>query len=158
MVVCVKDVCSLRDGALLIVIKPLAADGGAARQCRRRMREWLAHLSLERAGGMARGVPGSCSLFVSLLTRARPALTGRVGLDVFEDEPDMKPGLAECENAVIVPHIASASLWTRSGMVRCHTCQSTPGFAPAVSGLTACGLAHCESCNLAVQFCSGCGW
>lgn len=42
-----------------------------------------------------------------------------MGLDVFEDEPVMKPGLAECENAVIVPHIASASLWTRSGMVRC---------------------------------------
>lgn len=41
----------------------------------------------------------------------------RAGLDVFEDEPKMKPGLADCENAVIVPHIASASLWTRAGMV-----------------------------------------
>jgi len=40
----------------------------------------------------------------------------RCGLDVFEDEPAMKPGLAECPNAVIVPHIASASLWTRGGM------------------------------------------
>eukprot|EP00238_Polyblepharides_amylifera_P009826 CAMPEP_0196580658 /NCGR_PEP_ID=MMETSP1081-20130531/29869_1 /TAXON_ID=36882 /ORGANISM="Pyramimonas amylifera, Strain CCMP720" /LENGTH=422 /DNA_ID=CAMNT_0041900583 /DNA_START=132 /DNA_END=1400 /DNA_ORIENTATION=+ len=40
----------------------------------------------------------------------------RCGLDVFEDEPLMKPGLEECLNAVIVPHIASASLWTRSGM------------------------------------------
>jgi hypothetical protein len=29
----------------------------------------------------------------------------------------MKPGLAELPNAVIVPHIASASMWTRSGMV-----------------------------------------
>lgn len=29
----------------------------------------------------------------------------------------MAPGLAECENAVIVPHIASATLWTRAGMV-----------------------------------------
>lgn len=44
--------------------------------------------------------------------------TFRVGLDVFEDEPAMKPGLALCENAVLVPHIASASMWTRSGMVR----------------------------------------
>ena len=42
----------------------------------------------------------------------------RVGLDVFEDEPKMKSGLAECDNAVIVPHIASASFWTRSAMVR----------------------------------------
>ena len=41
----------------------------------------------------------------------------RCGLDVFEDEPAMKPGLAQCPNAVIVPHIASASMWTRSGMV-----------------------------------------
>jgi len=40
----------------------------------------------------------------------------RCGLDVFEDEPAMAPGLADCPNAVIVPHIASASLWTRSGM------------------------------------------
>ena len=40
----------------------------------------------------------------------------RVGLDVFEDEPFMKPGLAEQKNAVIVPHIASASKWTREGM------------------------------------------
>ncbi|XP_048431507.1 probable aldehyde dehydrogenase [Pyrus x bretschneideri] len=33
----------------------------------------------------------------------------RVGLDVFEDEPYMKPGLAELKNVVVVPHIASAS-------------------------------------------------
>jgi len=42
--------------------------------------------------------------------------TFRVGLDVFENEPDMYPGLAHCPNAVIVPHIASASMWTRGGM------------------------------------------
>jgi len=75
-----------------------------------------------------------------LLTHAHPSLTDRVGLDVFEDEPAMKPGLAECENAVIVPHIASASLWTRSGMVRCPMCQNNLGFAPRVPGLTACCL------------------
>ena len=40
----------------------------------------------------------------------------RVGLDVFEDEPDMKPGLNELANVVIVPHIASATRWTRQGM------------------------------------------
>ncbi|ONK72585.1 uncharacterized protein A4U43_C04F20940 [Asparagus officinalis] len=40
----------------------------------------------------------------------------RVGLDVFEDEPYMKPGLADQKNAVVVPHIASASKWTREGM------------------------------------------
>ena len=40
----------------------------------------------------------------------------RAGLDVFEREPEMAAGLAECRNAVIVPHIASASEWTRGGM------------------------------------------
>ncbi|OAY63387.1 Glycerate dehydrogenase [Ananas comosus] len=40
----------------------------------------------------------------------------RVGLDVFEDEPYMKPGLADQKNAIVVPHIASASKWTREGM------------------------------------------
>lgn len=40
----------------------------------------------------------------------------RVGLDVFEDEPRMHHGLAELKNVVIVPHIASATSWTRQGM------------------------------------------
>jgi hydroxypyruvate reductase 1 len=40
----------------------------------------------------------------------------RAGLDVFEDEPAMKPGLADLDNVVIVPHIASATVWTREGM------------------------------------------
>ncbi len=37
-------------------------------------------------------------------------------LDVFEREPDIHPGLLELENAVLAPHIASASLETRSAM------------------------------------------
>jgi len=40
----------------------------------------------------------------------------RAGLDVFEEEPSMKPGLVDLENVVIVPHIASATSWTRQGM------------------------------------------
>jgi hydroxypyruvate reductase 1 len=40
----------------------------------------------------------------------------RAALDVFEDEPELKPGLAELDNVVIVPHIASATRWTREGM------------------------------------------
>jgi len=40
----------------------------------------------------------------------------KAGLDVFEDEPKMKPGLAQLPNVVIVPHIASATDWTREGM------------------------------------------
>jgi hydroxypyruvate reductase 1 len=40
----------------------------------------------------------------------------RAALDVFEDEPQMKPGLKDLDNVVIVPHIASATSWTREGM------------------------------------------
>jgi len=40
----------------------------------------------------------------------------KAGLDVFENEPAMAPGLADLANVVIVPHIASATRWTRQGM------------------------------------------
>lgn len=51
------------------------------------------------------------------LVRALQAGTIKgAGLDVFEDEPALKPGLVECENAVLVPHIASASVDTRTRM------------------------------------------
>ncbi|WP_324717131.1 D-glycerate dehydrogenase [Carboxydochorda subterranea] len=38
------------------------------------------------------------------------------GLDVFENEPAMAPGLARLPNVVVLPHIASASKETRSRM------------------------------------------
>ena len=34
-------------------------------------------------------------------------------LDVFEKEPAMAPGLNQLSNVIIVPHIASATEWTR---------------------------------------------
>ena len=40
----------------------------------------------------------------------------RAGLDVFEHEPAMNPGLEALGNVVLVPHIASATIWTREGM------------------------------------------
>jgi hydroxypyruvate reductase 1 len=46
----------------------------------------------------------------------------RAGLDVFEDEPNLAPGLADLENVVIVPHIASATRWTREGMATLAAC------------------------------------
>jgi lactate dehydrogenase-like 2-hydroxyacid dehydrogenase len=38
------------------------------------------------------------------------------GLDVFEDEPALKPGLAELKNVAILPHIGSATTGTRTKM------------------------------------------
>ena len=38
------------------------------------------------------------------------------GLDVFEDEPTLAPGLASLENVVVLPHIGSATIGTRSRM------------------------------------------
>lgn len=38
------------------------------------------------------------------------------GLDVFEDEPQVHPGLLDCENAVLVPHLGSATVETRTAM------------------------------------------
>ena len=53
---------------------------------------------------------------VALVEHCKSHPDFRVGLDVFEDEPLMKPGLKDLDNVVIVPHIASATIWTRSGM------------------------------------------
>ena len=52
----------------------------------------------------------------ALVAHCRQHPDFRAGLDVFEDEPDLKPGLNELDNVVIVPHIASATRWTREGM------------------------------------------
>ncbi len=38
------------------------------------------------------------------------------GLDVFENEPDVHPELLEVENAVVIPHLGSATVDTRDAM------------------------------------------
>jgi glycerate dehydrogenase len=52
----------------------------------------------------------------ALVAHCRSHPDFRAGLDVFENEPQLAPGLAELDNVVIVPHIASATRWTREGM------------------------------------------
>lgn len=39
-----------------------------------------------------------------------------VGLDVFEHEPKVNPGLLELDNAVLIPHLGSATVETRAAM------------------------------------------
>ena len=38
------------------------------------------------------------------------------GLDVFEHEPKVNPGLLELDNAVLIPHLGSATVETRAAM------------------------------------------
>jgi glyoxylate reductase len=40
------------------------------------------------------------------------------GLDVYEDEPRMASGLADCPNTVLLPHLGSATIATRAAMSR----------------------------------------
>ncbi len=58
----------------------------------------------------------------ALVSHCRKHPLFRAGLDVFEDEPNLKPGLSELDNVVIVPHIASATRWTREGMATLAAC------------------------------------
>jgi glyoxylate reductase len=40
------------------------------------------------------------------------------GLDVYEDEPTMAVGLSDCQNALLLPHLGSATHATRAAMSR----------------------------------------
>jgi glyoxylate reductase len=51
-----------------------------------------------------------------LVRALREKLIAGAGLDVYENEPKMAPGLAELENVVICPHTASATVSSRNGM------------------------------------------
>ncbi len=52
----------------------------------------------------------------ALVNALRTKTIFAAGLDVFEDEPALAPGLIELDNVVIAPHIASASIDTRTKM------------------------------------------
>ena len=89
------------------------------------LNEHTHHLIDERALGLmkpnaylintARGPVVDEAALVKALRENRIA---GAGLDVFEDEPALAPGLAELDNVVIAPHIASATKETRGAMAR----------------------------------------
>jgi len=52
----------------------------------------------------------------ALVTALRNGIIAGAGLDVFEREPELEPGLADLDNAVIVPHVGSGTVATRIKM------------------------------------------
>jgi glyoxylate reductase len=52
----------------------------------------------------------------ALAEALRAGVIRGAGLDVFEHEPDVHPGLLELENAVLIPHLGSATIETRTAM------------------------------------------
>ncbi|MFG0261737.1 MAG: 2-hydroxyacid dehydrogenase [Novipirellula sp. JB048] len=52
----------------------------------------------------------------ALVSALRAQQIAGAGLDVFENEPQLEPELYELENAVLVPHLGSATIATRSKM------------------------------------------
>ncbi|MGZ3598150.1 MAG: 2-hydroxyacid dehydrogenase [Syntrophales bacterium] len=52
----------------------------------------------------------------ALLETLRSGKIGGAGLDVYENEPALTPGLAELENVILLPHVGSGTLETRYRM------------------------------------------
>ncbi|MDI7260881.1 MAG: D-glycerate dehydrogenase [Thermodesulfobacteriota bacterium] len=52
----------------------------------------------------------------ALVRALREKRIGGAALDVYENEPGLAPGLAECDNVVLLPHLGSASHETRDKM------------------------------------------
>jgi lactate dehydrogenase-like 2-hydroxyacid dehydrogenase len=52
----------------------------------------------------------------ALVQALREGVIAGAGLDVFEREPEIDPGLFELENAVLLPHLGSATVETRTAM------------------------------------------
>jgi lactate dehydrogenase-like 2-hydroxyacid dehydrogenase len=52
----------------------------------------------------------------ALTAALRDGTIAGAGLDVFEREPAIEPGLLELENAVLIPHLGSATIETRTAM------------------------------------------
>ena len=60
------------------------------------------------------------------------------GLDVFEEEPTIHPGLLPLKNVVLAPHIASASFDTRLAMstLAMKNCLAVLEGKPALTPVT----------------------
>ena len=54
----------------------------------------------------------------ALVEALRDGVVAAAGLDVFQREPELAPGLADLPNTVLLPHVGSATVSVRSEMAR----------------------------------------
>jgi glyoxylate reductase len=54
----------------------------------------------------------------ALLEALRTGAIAGAGLDVFEHEPKLTPGLADCPNVVMTPHVGTSTVETRIRMAK----------------------------------------
>jgi lactate dehydrogenase-like 2-hydroxyacid dehydrogenase len=52
----------------------------------------------------------------ALVAALKAGTIAGAGLDVYEREPELTAGLADCENAVLLPHLGTAALEVREAM------------------------------------------
>ena len=69
----------------------------------------------------------------ALVRALREGWIAAAGLDVYEDEPRLAPGLVELDNVVLLPHVASASRETRELMA----CRAAEGALAHLAGRVA---------------------
>ena len=66
----------------------------------------------------------------ALVAALRRGKIGAAGLDVYENEPALAPGLDELPNAVLLPHVGSGTVETRGEMAR----MTADGVADVLAG------------------------
>ena len=54
----------------------------------------------------------------ALVNALREGFIGAAGLDVYENEPEVHPGLLTLDNVVLLPHLGSATVETRTAMAQ----------------------------------------
>ncbi|MEO7371962.1 MAG: D-glycerate dehydrogenase [Ilumatobacteraceae bacterium] len=74
----------------------------------------------------------------ALVQALRSGAIAGAGLDVYEHEPQLAPGLAQLDNAVLIPHLGSATIETRAAMatLAARNTVAVLGGQPALTPVT----------------------
>jgi glyoxylate reductase len=74
----------------------------------------------------------------ALVRALRSGAIAGAGLDVYEHEPMLEPGLNELDNAVLIPHLGSATVETRAAMatLAARNTVAVLGGQPALTPIT----------------------